>query len=613
VCGIVGYVGWRGAFPILAEGLARLEYRGYDSAGMASISDAGTLIARWAVGRVARLVEDPGARALPGTIGIGHTRWATHGRPSVENAHPQLDCTGSIAVVHNGIIENHHSLRQWLTARGHVFRSQTDTEVIPHLIEEHAGGTFEDTVRKVMELLEGEYAIAVISSAAPTTIAAGRSGTPALLVGVGEGEHFVASDSVALAHHTRSVLPLEEGELALVCADRVEVGSARGGRPATRRLVRVGWNPDEAELGGHPHFMHKEIHEQPRAIRRTFEHRVTPETAAVDIFGLAVSEREWRDVRRVALAACGTSYHASLIGRWYFESLARIPAEVDIASEFRYRPGLEEPGTLGVFVSQSGETADTVGALRAARARGVRTVAVCNVPGSALVRDADGGVVTTAAGPEIGVASTKAFTAQVVALFLMALQAGRARGHLTAAEARALMLDLSILPARMEEVLAAEERVRALAAFHHGCRDVFFVGRGIHYPVALEGALKLKEIAYVRAEAFPGGELKHGPLALIDGDSLVLAVAPPGPTHAKMVSTIEEVRARGGQVLALCGEGDTVVPRLVEHALRVPPVHELLAPCLLAVHLQLFAYHMAVLAGRDVDRPRNLAKSVTVE
>lgn len=611
MCGIVGYVGYRDAFPLITEALTRLEYRGYDSAGVAMLNE-GKLLVQRTVGRAQNLSSANGAQALPGHIGIGHTRWATHGKPSVRNAHPHLDCTGSIAVVHNGIIENHQELQERLASRGHIFRSETDTEVVAHLVEEHLSGNLEDTVRKVVGLLRGDYALGILSEHAPNCLAAARSGSPPLLVGLGEAEHFLSSDTLSLTPYTRTIWPLEDGELAVLAGDQVKIMSARGGRPIQRSAIRIGWSPEEAELAGHSHFMHKEIHEQPSAILRTFRHRASVETAEVRLEDFSVSPRQWRDVRRMALVACGTSYHAALIGRWFFESLARIPVDVDFSSEFRYRDVLLGPEDLCVFISQSGETADTLGALRVAKANGAGVLAVCNVPGSSLTREADG-VVLTSTGPEIGVASTKAFTAQIVALFLMALQAGRARGCVTVDQGGSLLRDLARLPVQMEELLQQEERVAALAAMFQWCRDFFFLGRSLYYPVALEGALKLKEIAYVRAEAFPAGEMKHGPLALVDRTTTTVVIAPAGSTHSKMLSTIEEVKAREGNIIALCTKGDEAILPLVDQTLPLPPASDYLMPCLVAIPLQLFAYHMAVLRGCDVDRPRNLAKCVTVE
>jgi glucosamine--fructose-6-phosphate aminotransferase (isomerizing) len=610
--GIVGYVGPRQAFPIIAEGLARLEYRGDDSAGIALLAD-GKLALRRTVGRVHGLWAENWGAALAGSIGIGHTRWATHGRPTIENAHPHRDCTGTVAVAHDGIIENHAELRAALVSRGHVFRSETDTEVIAHLVEEHLGGDQESVVRKVAELLRGDYALAIVTEEFPDTIAAVRSGTPPLVIGVGpDGEHYLASDAVALASYSRELMVLERGEMAILARDAVTTLRLGDGLTVNRRPVRIPWDAEDVELAGHRDFMHKEIHEQPTALRRTLGRRAFPEPAGLTFDGVPMTDERWRTVQRVVLVGCGTSHHAGLIARRYFEGLARIPVDVDIASEFRYRDLLLGPEDVCIFVSQSGETADTLGALHAARAQGARVLGVCNVPGSSLTRDADA-VVMTATGPEIGVASTKTFTAQVAALLMIALRAARARATVDGEGARALLGELTRLPARVEALLGGEARVAALARQFQGARDFFFLGRGIHYPVALEGALKLKEIAGVRAEAFPAGEMKHGPLALVDRDTVTVALAPAGPTHAKMVSTIEEVKARDGRVIAVASEGDEAIASLVDHVIRIPQATDLLTPCLLAIPLQLFAYHMAVLGGHDVDRPRHLAKSVSVE
>ncbi len=611
MCGIFGYVGRRTAYHGITEGLTRLEYRGYDSAGIAVLADDKVRV-RHTVGYVQNLLSDNGTAPLPGHVGIGHTRWATHGKPSLKNAHPHLDCTGSIAVVHNGIIENHGELREWLVSRGHIFRSDTDTEVVAHLLEQHVGGSWEGAVGKAISLLRGDYALGILSEHAPHAIVVARSGSPPLLIGIGEGEHFLASDVLALAPYTRTVVPLEEDELAILSSYAVEIRSARGGEAVSRKPAQIGWTSEEAERAGHPHFMHKEIHEQPSVIRRSLSHRVSVETGEVHLEGLP-SAAEWREARRISLVACGTAHYAGLIGRWLFERLARIPADVDISSEFRYREPLIEPSDLGIFISQSGETADTLGSLRMAKARGVRTLAVCNVPGSSMTREADA-VLMTSAGPEVGVASTKAFTAQIVALFLMALEAGRARGVVSVEQARALLTDLARLPALAEDLLGKEAAVHRLAERFQASVDFFVLGRGVYYPVALEGALKLKEIAYVRAEAFAAGEMKHGPLALVDQTTTTIALAPMGVTHAKMLSTIEEVKAREGTVLAVCSQGDEAIPPRVDWTFPVlPAVSEWLMPCLVVIPLQLFAYHMAVLRGCDVDRPRNLAKSVTVE
>jgi glucosamine--fructose-6-phosphate aminotransferase (isomerizing) len=594
---------------LILDGLTRLEYRGYDSAGVAVLSD-GTLQITRTVGRVRSLLSSDEAGALPGRIGIGHTRWATHGRPSVENAHPHTDCTGAVAIVHNGIIENHAVLRECLVSRGHRFRSETDTEVVAHLVEECWGGGLEISVRKVAEQLRGDFAMAVLHQQAPGGIAAVRSGNPPLLIGLGEGEHFLGSDVIALAAHVGTVLPLDDGDVALVTKQGVEITPLHGGPPAHRRAARIDLSPDEAERGGHPHFMLKEIYEQPLAIRRALGDQVVSNTTGLP--GAVLTDRDWSEVRRVTLVACGTSYHAALLGRWYFESLAGIPADADISSEFRYRDFPATSGDLCIFISQSGETADTLGALHVARKRGSRIVGICNVPGSSLTREADGALMTST-GPEIGVASTKTFSAQVVALLLTALAAGQARGAVRPQQADRLVRELVALPGQIEEALRLDDQVASLAARYRPRRDFFFLGRGPYYPIALEGALKLKEIAYVRAEGFAAGEMKHGPLALIDPNTVTVALAPMGRTHTRMLSTIEEVRARGGQIVGMCTHGDEAVPRLVDATLQLPAASEYIMPFLLTIPLQLFAYHGGVMRGSDVDRPRNLAKSVTVE
>jgi len=600
MCGIVGYVGSRNAFPVLTGGLRRLEYRGYDSAGVALAAAGGLAVLR-AVGAVANLDAMAG-EAPAATSGIAHTRWATHGKPSVANAHPHRDCRGGIAVVHNGIIENHAALRDWLTSRGHRFTSETDTEVIAHALEEFSGGAFEGTLEKATEVLRGDYAIAVVTDQAPGVVFAARAGHPPLLVGLGEGECFLASDVLALAPHTRDIVAVESGEIAVLTRAGAEV--TRGGERVQRAPIQVPWTPADAERNGHATFMHKEIHEQPSAIRRTL--------GAWPDGGAAVPEARWRGLRRLVCIACGTSHHASLVGRWYAERLARLPVVVDVSSEFLFREPLLGPDDLVVVVSQSGETADTLAALQLARAQGAQTLAVCNVPGSSMTREADG-VLMTATGPEIGVASTKAFTAQLVVLLRLAVEAGRARGVLAAADAEAALRELATMPALMERLLREEDRYAGLAGRLDGVRDFFYIGRGLYYPIALEGALKLKEIAYVRAEAFPGGELKHGPLALVDDQTVTVALAPAGPTHSRMLATIQEVRARGGRVVALGSEGDDALAPLADVTLEAPAASDSVMPALLSIPLQLLAYHIAVRRGCNVDRPRNLAKSVTVE
>jgi glucosamine--fructose-6-phosphate aminotransferase (isomerizing) len=609
MCGIVGYVGHPGAFDTIIGALTRLGYRGYDSAGVALVADD-ALVVRRTLGAVANLAT---AEAVPADarVGVGHTRWATHGRPSVANAHPHVDCTGGVAVVHNGIIENHQALRELLTARGHRFRSDTDTEVVAHLLEEHAGGALETTVRKVVDVLQGDFALVIVSAAAPDRLVAARSGSPPLLLGLGDGEQFLASDVLALTPYTDTVVALEEGDVAVLVPSGVDVIDRRG-EPARRASVDVTWRAEDAARGRHAHFMHKEIHEQPAATRRAFAGRVDAGRGSVALEGPPLRAERWRTLDRVTLIGCGTAYHAALLGRRFFERLARLPVAVEVASEFRYQDPLVGPGDVCIGVSQSGETADTLGALRVARRLGADVLGVCNVPGSAMTREVHG-VVMTRTGPEIGVASTKAFIAQVVALLLLALDAGRARGAVGAGETAGLLAELERLPDVLATVLARESAVADVARACRPYRDFFFLGRGLAYPVALEAALKLKEIAYVHAEAFPAGEMKHGPLALIDGRTVTFALTPDDATRGKMLGTIEEVRARDGRVLFVGTEGDDEARRNADWAITLPRVDERLAPCVLTVPLQLFAYHTAVLAGHDVDRPRNLAKSVTVE
>jgi glucosamine--fructose-6-phosphate aminotransferase (isomerizing) len=605
MCGIVGYVGPRQATPILLDGLARLEYRGYDSAGVAVLSPSGIELRR-TVGRVDALRAD--AEPVQGTIGIGHTRWATHGAPSRNNAHPHTDCTGRIAVVHNGIITNHAALRAWLESRGHRFTSQTDSEVIAHALEEFAAGDdLAASLQKVADVLEGDYALAVVAPTAGPCIVAARRGHAPLLIGLGAGECVVASDPLAIAPHASTMLALEDGDIAVVRADGIDVTDH--GMPV-HRVARPVTAGQEAELGAHPHFMHKEMHEQPTALRRTLQERAAMSREATP--RRCLPKARWRRARRIRLVACGTSYHAALVGRYFFEGLARVSVDVDISSEFLVREPLLAAGDICIFVSQSGETADTLAAAEIARARGAAVVGVCNVPGSSLTRLAET-VAMTETGPEIGVASTKAFTAQVVVLLLLALEAARSRDRITSAQERAIVADLAFLPDTIESVLHTESRVAAVAEQFRGGQDVFCLGRGLYYPIALEGALKLKEIAYVHAEALAAGEMKHGPLALIDEKGLTIALAPAGPLHTRMLTTMHEVRARGGRIVAVTTADavDTVAP-LADAVLTVPTVSDWLLPCVLAIPLQLFAYHTAILNGHDVDRPRNLAKSVTV-
>ncbi|MBI3458612.1 MAG: glutamine--fructose-6-phosphate transaminase (isomerizing) [Candidatus Rokubacteria bacterium] len=612
MCGIVGYIGSQGATGIILDGLKRLEYRGYDSAGVAVIAD-GVLQVRRSAGKIRNLEAILRDRPVDGPVGLGHTRWATHGRPSEENAHPHTDCTGSIVVVHNGILENYLPIKKRLGAEGHTFKSETDTEVVAHLVEAHfpAAGSLAEAVRRALGELRGAYAIGVISDREPGALVCAKVGAGGVVIGLGESEYFVASDIPAILSHTRDVLVLEDEEMAVVSRHGVQL-STLAGRPVERPVTRIVWDPIMAEKGGYRHFMLKEIYEQPRAITDTFRGRISPETGDCFLPDLNLTAEELRAFTRLVLVACGTSYHAALVGRHLVERLARMPAETDIGSEFRYRDPLVGPDTLVVAISQSGETADTLGAVKTARAKGAPVVAISNVVGSALSREAHG-VVYTHAGPEIGVASTKTFTATMTALYLLALHLGRVRGTVSAEAGKERLQELLELPRLVEAALAQEDAVGELARHLFQRRDFLYLGRGPHFPIALEGALKLKELSYIHAEGYPGGEMKHGPIALIDEAMPVVALVPRDSTYDRMVANIEEVRARDGLVVAVAHEDDEAIREKAAHVLAVPPAAELLIPVVLAVPLQLFAYHVAVRRGCDVDQPRNLAKSVTVE
>jgi glucosamine--fructose-6-phosphate aminotransferase (isomerizing) len=611
MCGIVGYVGPRPCVDLIVGGLRRLEYRGYDSAGVAVVGPTGLEIQR-SKGKLSNLVERLQVSPLTGTTGIGHTRWATHGKPSDENAHPHR--FGGVAVVHNGIIENHLELKASLGARGHKFASETDTEIFAHLIsdalEGPAKGDLPQAVRLALRQVKGTYAIAVISQKAPETIVAAKNASP-LVVGYGEGESFLASDVPAILEHTRMVSYLEEGELAVLTPRGITIEDAAG-HPVTRAPRRIEWSSVAAEKDGHKHFMHKEIFEQPRAVADTIRGRVSLEEGDVTLDGMALDPAWVRDIDRLVIVACGTSWHAGLSGRLMVEALARLPVEVELASEFRNRDPVVGPRTMVLAVSQSGETADTLAAVKEAKKRGARAFAICNVLGSAIPRESEG-TLYTHAGPEIGVASTKAFTTQLAALFLLAVKLGRLRGTLTAEGARAQLEALIQIPQHMEHVLRQEPTVIPVARRCSTARDVLFLGRGSQYPVALEGALKLKEISYIHAEGYAAGEMKHGPIALIDEALPVVVLAVREPSYEKTLGNIEEVRARGGQVIAVVAEGDTHAASLASVALVVPQTLPLLSPLLTILPLQFLAYHVADFKGTDVDQPRNLAKSVTVE
>ncbi|HEU5334895.1 MAG TPA: glutamine--fructose-6-phosphate transaminase (isomerizing) [Terriglobales bacterium] len=624
MCGIVGYVGSKRVVPVILDGLKRLEYRGYDSAGIAVAGNGEGLQIRRAEGKLRNLEESIRLKPLDGTYGIGHTRWATHGRPTEENAHPHRDCTGKVVVVHNGIIENYLVLKKQLAEEGHRFATETDTEVIAHLIEKyllhHGNGHrphLEDAVRRAVRELRGVFALAVIAVEEPNKIVAARNGPPAV-IGLGKDEYFVASDVPAILYHTRDLFFLADGDVAVITPAGVELTDFQG-QPIVRQVQHVTWDPIMAEKGGFKHFMLKEIYEQPRAVRDTWLGRVSQDTGKVFLDEMEISAGEFRALKKLNLAACGTSWHAAQAGKFMIERLARVPVEVDYASEWRYRDPIITPDTVTMLISQSGETADTIAAQREAKSKGSKTLAICNVVGSMITREASG-TIYTHAGPEIGVASTKAFTAQLTALYLFALYLAEARGVLTAEAARALITELTLVPGKLETLLTHEEECEELAREYVRSQDFLFLGRGIHYPVALEGALKLKEISYIHAEGYPAGEMKHGPNALIDENLPVVILATRDPEDAgsrvryeKTVSNLKEVKARSGRVIALATEGDEEIAEAADHVLWIPPAPELLLPILEIVPLQLLAYHIAVRRGCDVDQPRNLAKSVTVE
>jgi len=624
MCGIVGYVGSKQVVPVIIEGLRRLEYRGYDSAGIAVAGNGEGLQIRRAEGKLRNLEEIIRAKPLDGTFGIGHTRWATHGRPTEENAHPHRDCTGRIVVVHNGIVENYLSLKRRLKEEGHQFTTETDTEVIAHLIENHylksgngSRPTLEEAVRKAVKELAGVFALVVIAVDDPNKIVAARNGPP-VVIGMGKDEYFVASDVPALLEHTRDLFFLADGDLAVITQAGVKVTDFDA-KPMERQVERITWDPIMAEKGGFKHFMLKEIYEQPRTIRDTTIGRVSQDSGQVFLDEMQVTEAEFKALKKINIAACGTSWHAGLAGKFMIETLARVPVEVDYASEWRYRDPIMASDTVTLLISQSGETADTIAAQREAKAKGSKTLAICNVVGSMITREA-AGTIYTHAGPEIGVASTKAFTGQLTALYLFALYLAQVRGTITPDRAKALVQELALIPGKLEQLLTRDEACEELAKTYVRAQDFLFLGRGIHYPIALEGALKLKEISYIHAEGYPAGEMKHGPNALIDENLPVVILAtrdvnsPASMTrYEKTVSNLQEVKARSGVVIALATEGDEEMKANADHVLYIPPAPEELSAILEIVPLQLLAYHIAVRRGCDVDQPRNLAKSVTVE
>src|SRR5712692_4095887 len=627
--GIIGYIGNKRVVPVVLEGLQRLQYRGYDSAGLAVIRD-GVLEIRRAKGKLRNLEEVIRLNPLDGTYGIGHTRWATHGAPTEENAHPHRDCHGTVVVVHNGIIENYLELRRQLEAEGHRFTTETDTEVIAHLIEKYQNGlragaeegsgratSLEEAVRQAVRQLKGVFALAIISTKDLNKIVAVRQGPPAV-IGLGKDEYFVASDVPAILYHTRDLFFLADGDLAVISSDGVQLSDFNG-QPIVRQVQHVTWDPIMAEKGGFKHFMLKEIYEQPRAVRDTTLGRVSQDTGHVFFDEMEITEAEFRAVKKINIAACGTSWHAAQAGKFMIESLARVPVEVDYASEWRYRDPILGPDTITLLISQSGETADTIAAQREAKAKHSKTLAICNVVGSMITRES-AGTIYTHAGPEIGVASTKAFTAQLTALYLFALYLAQQRGTMSADQAKAAIQELTRIPGKLEHLLTHEEDCEDLAKEYSRSQDFLFLGRGIHYPIALEGALKLKEVSYIHAEGYPAGEMKHGPNALIDENLPVVIIATRDPKDAlsmtryeKTCSNLKEVKARSGMIIALATEGDEDIKEAADHVLYVPGAPEELLPILEIVPLQLLAYHIAVRRGCDVDQPRNLAKSVTVE
>jgi glucosamine--fructose-6-phosphate aminotransferase (isomerizing) len=618
MCGIVGYIGPKRVVPLILDGLRRLEYRGYDSAGIAVVNDSGKMEVRRAPGKLRNLEESIHKTPLEGLYGIGHTRWATHGRPTEENAHPHRDCTGEIVVVHNGIIENYVELKNQLIAEGHKFVTETDTEIIAHLLEKFSkNSSLEEAVLKAVKVMGGAYALVAVSTRDPQKIVAARLGPP-IVVGLGENEFFVASDIPAILAHTRSIFFLGDGEVAVLTPQGVRLTDFENG-VIQRKPQHITWDPIMAEKGGFKHFMQKEIFEQPRAVRDTLLGRISQETGHVFLDEMNISEKEFKGFRDVKIVACGTSWHAGLAGKFMIERLAQMPVEVDYGSEFRYRDPILDDKSLIIAISQSGETADTIAAEREARQKGAKILAICNVVGAMLTREASG-TIYTHAGPEIGVASTKAFTGQLTALILTALHLGQVRGKLSPASSEKFMQELTRIPHKIESILQRDAHIEELARQFFRCTDFLYLGRGIHYPIALEGALKLKEISYIHAEGYPAGEMKHGPNALIDENLPVVVIAtrdesdPLSVTrYEKTISNLQEVKARDGIVIAIVTEGDQLAKESAKHVIEIPAAPDLLSPILEIVPLQLLAYHIAVRRGCDVDQPRNLAKSVTVE
>ena len=608
MCGIIGYIGTKGATPLLLEGLKRMEYRGYDSAGVAVMNGSG-VETRKAAGKISQLERALAASPVAGDTGIGHTRWATHGVPNECNAHPHVDCKGDIAVVHNGIIENSGTLKQGLEARGHEFASETDTEVIAHLIEEAFDGNLEDAVIEALWQIEGTYGIAVVSSQDRNKIVAARKGSP-LLIGLGDGEYYVASDVSAILAHTREVVYLDDGDVAVLTRDGYTILNQRA-QQLERRVSKIDWDLDQIERGGFDHFMLKEIFEQPATVENCMRGRLLPDQGTSKLGGLNMTDEELLRFDNILITACGTSWHSALIGEHMLENLARIPVEVEYASELRYRNPIVTDRTLCIVISQSGETADTLAAMREAKARGARTYGIVNVVGSTIARESDGGIYVHA-GPEIGVASTKAFTSQVIALLLFTLKLARLRA-LSMVDGKEIIQEMMALPKKIQSILDRAPEVEKIAEEFKNAQNFLYLGRGYSFPTALEGALKLKEISYIHAEGYPAAEMKHGPIALIDENMPVLFITPHDAVFDKVVSNVQEVKARGGRVIAITTRNEDSLEGKLDYEFRIPETKEMLTPVLASVPLQLLAYYIAVKRGANVDQPRNLAKSVTVE
>ncbi|MDP9360917.1 MAG: glutamine--fructose-6-phosphate transaminase (isomerizing) [Acidobacteriota bacterium] len=611
MCGIIGYVGTRDVVPVLIGGLKKLEYRGYDSAGIAVVNGKTVEVVR-AEGKLSNLESKLNGHPVSGTFGMGHTRWATHGKPNENNAHPHRDCSGNVVVIHNGIIENFLPLKQRLQKAGHEFKTETDTEVVAHLIEENMkdGTKFVDAVRKTLKELDGHYALVMIDGNEPGTIIAAKQGPP-LVVGLGENENIVASDVAPLLAYTRDIIYLEDGEYAVVDQKNVSVFNQKDEK-VEREPKRILWDAVMAEKEGYRHYMLKEIHEQPRAVRDTFTGRMFEESGEIFFNDLQFTPDDWAKIRKVHVIACGTSWHAGLVGKFLLEDAARIPIEVDYGSEYRYRNPIIDENTLVIGVTQSGETADTIAGMQEAKRHGAKLITICNVIGAAATRMSDG-VIYTNAGPEIGVASTKAFTTQLTAFYLLALYIRQLRG-VDDDDRRYAMHEMRVIPHKVEDILAKQEKhIEALAHKYSKSQDFLFLGRGVHYPIALEGALKLKEISYIHAEGYPAGEMKHGPIALIDENLPVVAIATHTPVYDKVVSNLQEVKARDGKLIVICDEGDDAIAKLADDVIEIPWTIEPLQPILSVIPTQLLAYYIALRRGCDIDQPRNLAKSVTVE